>query len=263
HDTTLAAGDAPTHLADLDGLDRIMRFATFALIGNCLGLAINIAGGRFPDAAAPLLRYYWFRQADVTTPLAVALGSACFAAWLAERGYAAGRVAVAAVVLLCSSHLGRIVLDRWRHPAPPGVARMEHPEAWIATCQWIAAHAPPDAVCLIPRHAQSFKWYAQRADVGNWKDVPQDAASVVAWRQRMADLFPTVATPAGQQVLGSPEQWGARRALDAAQRYGATFIVAGSEPPLGLREVFTAVSPETGQGYSVYAAPKRRQEPPP
>ncbi|HYO23884.1 MAG TPA: hypothetical protein VEQ85_02960, partial [Lacipirellulaceae bacterium] len=83
--TMLAADGAPAHAPDLDALDRIIRFAAFALVGSCLGLAINIAGGRFPDAAAPLLRYYWFRQADVMTPLAVALGSACFAAWLAER----------------------------------------------------------------------------------------------------------------------------------------------------------------------------------
>jgi hypothetical protein len=129
---------------------------------------------------------------------------------------------------------------------------MQDAESWLAACDWIRRNAPADAVCLIPRHAQSFKWFARRADVVNWKDVPQDVAGVLQWRRRIHDIYPTVESPTGPTILGSPEQWGARRALDVAHRYGATFIIARNEPPLGLEEVFATTSDEDGGGYAVY-----------
>src|SRR5690606_37270496 len=32
---------------------------------------------------------------------------------------------------------------------------------------------------------QTFKWYAQRPEVVTWKDVPQDAESVIEWSRRL------------------------------------------------------------------------------
>jgi hypothetical protein len=129
---------------------------------------------------------------------------------------------------------------------------MEDVDAWLAACEWIRVHARADAVCLIPRHAQSFKWYAKRADVVNWKDVPQDALGVIEWRRRIQDVYPTITTPDGPLALNSPEQWGAQRVLDLARRYGAEYVVARSEPPLGLDEVFAATSSAGGGGYAIY-----------
>ena len=42
-----------------------------------------------------------------------------------------------------------------------------------------------------PRLSQTFKWYARRAEVATWKDVPQDAAALVAWWNRIQDFFAT------------------------------------------------------------------------
>lgn len=243
-----------------DALGRIIRFATMALIGNSIGMAIELTLDHNRPLAASLLRYYWYRQADVIVPAAVALGATCLGLELLRRSQPWGRLAVAAATLACSAHLMVIAVDRWRNPYPPAVGRMQDVDAWLAACDWIREHAPADAMCLIPRHAQSFKWFAQRADVVNWKDVPQDPAGVIEWRRRIHDIYPTVSTPEGPLVLNSPEQWGARRVLEVARRYGATYIVARSEPPLGLDEVFAANSntPEGG-GYAVYkidAAPQ-------
>jgi hypothetical protein len=89
--------------------------------------------------------------------------------------------------------------------------------------------------------------------VVNWKDVPQDVAGVLEWQRRIHDIFPAVEAVEGPVVLNSPEQWGARRVLEVAQRYGATYVVARSEPPLGLDEVFAATSDvDDGGGYAVY-----------
>jgi hypothetical protein len=233
-------------------IQRVLRFATASLMINCLGMAIELALDNRRLVAAPLLRFYWYRLSDVIVPAAVALAGTCLAIELLRRQYAWARLGVAVALLACTGRMVAIAADRWRNPLPPAVSRMEHADSWLAACDWIRRHAPADAVCLIPRHAQSFKWFAQRADVANWKDVPQDVAGVLEWRRRIHDVFPTVEGPAGPVVLNSPEQWGARRALDVARRYGATYVVARSEPPLGLEEVFAATSPDDSVGYSVY-----------
>jgi hypothetical protein len=236
-----------------DALRRVMRFALVALIGNCIGLSINLLLADEPLRAATLLRYYWFRQADVILPAAVALALVCVAIELRRHAPRAAQLATAVVALACAAHLMRITAERWRTPFPPGIARMHDPVAWVAACEWIRDHAQPDAVCLIPRHAQSFKWYASRADVVNWKDIPQDAKSVIQWFARIQDVFPAVDIDGEPHILSSPEQWGAVRALQVAHEYGADYIVARSEPPLGLREVFAATSDPLLPGYSVYA----------
>ena len=148
-------------------------------------------------------------------PAAVALAATCVGDRPAARAIAAlgADSPSRSPTLAVPAHLLR---DRRRplaNPVPPAVGdAWSNVDAWLAACEWIRDHAPPDAVCLIPRHAQSFKWYAERADVVNWKDVPQDAAGVVEWRRRMQDVFPTVDDDEGPAILGSPEQWGARRA---------------------------------------------------
>jgi hypothetical protein len=237
---------------DPQAMRRVMRFAAMALASNCVGLSIELLLANEPLAAARWLRYYWFRQADVVIPAATALAATCLAIDGMRRRRSWATPAAAAVLLLCAMHLVRIAVDRVGHPAPPAVARVSNVEAWIDVCTWIRDHAPPDAVCLIPRHAQSFKWYAHRADAVNWKDIPQSAVGVVEWWRRLADIYPTVDTGEGPIVLGSPEQWGARRASAVALRYGADYIVARSEPVLGLREVYSSGIDDPEGGYAIY-----------
>ncbi len=40
----------------------------------------------------------------------------------------------------------------------------------------------------MPKEGTTFKWHALRSDVGTWKDVPQDAAGLLRWRDMMNDL---------------------------------------------------------------------------
>lgn len=71
-------------------------------------------------------------------------------------------------------------------PASPRMAYY-----WIDACQWIARpeNTPTDARFWVPIDAATFKWHARRSDVGTWKDVPQDADSVVHWYRSMKELF--------------------------------------------------------------------------
>lgn len=62
---------------------------------------------------------------------------------------------------------------------------------WRDICRWVRdpANTPKEAKFLVPRDGSTFKWYANRSDVGNWKDIPQDAEGIVAWYKTMQDLF--------------------------------------------------------------------------
>jgi hypothetical protein len=252
----IPATSGDSNVCQRDALARITRFAALALLGGCIGLAIALAGANSPDRAARWLRFYWFRQADVMLPAAVALSAVTLLLKAqrsrSQRSAKRAQLALTVAMLLCSAYMARIALDRAQSSTPPALGRTENPAAWIAACEWIRDHVPPDAICLIPRQAQSFKWYAERADVVNWKDIPQDALGVIEWRRRIRDVYPLIAGPNGPQVLNSPDQWGARRVLDVARRYHASYVIARSEPPLGLREVYSVAAPETGEGYAVY-----------
>lgn len=236
----------------LNAWRRLMVFAAASLASNCIGLAIELLLDGRPLTAAPLLRYYWFRQADVLLPAAVALVATSLALESNSTVRGWSRCAMAAGLLLCSAHLMRIAVERVRNPVPPALVKMENPTAWIEACQWIRENAPADALCLVPRHAQSFKWYASRGDIVNWKDIPQDAVGVVAWRERLHDVFPTIETPEGPKILGSPTQQSEARLLATARQYGATYVIARSEPVLGMPEVFVSGAGDEEGGYAIY-----------
>lgn len=60
---------------------------------------------------------------------------------------------------------------------------------WQEICWWIKEFTPHSAKFWIPRDGHTFKWYAQRSDIGTWKNIPQDADSVVKWFQSMNELY--------------------------------------------------------------------------
>jgi hypothetical protein len=250
--TFVPAIDAPLAAA------RVMRFAAFALLGALAGMVVELALDHDRLAAARVLRYYWFRQVDVALPMALAIVGAGWALANLQSNRALRRAAGLAPLAWAAWFLGDVTYRRWQSNVPPAVARVENAAAWQTACRWIAEHAPADAMFLTPRGGHSFKWYASRADLGTHKDVPQDAASVVAWKARMSDLFPTLNSrdARGRKILlDSPEQLGTPRVLELASKYGASHVIARSSPPLDLPVLFaTPFDPdEDGRGYTVYA----------
>lgn len=67
-------------------------------------------------------------------------------------------------------------------------------DGWLDVCRWARDNTSPDAVFLVPRGCDSFKWEAQRAEVGSWKEIPQDANSIVRWFRDMERLYATPGT---------------------------------------------------------------------
>ncbi|MEL6110441.1 MAG: DUF6798 domain-containing protein, partial [Planctomycetota bacterium] len=147
-----------------------------------------------------LLRYYWFRLSDAIVPLVLGMlvAKALFSQRIFLRANAWICLGVAIVLFAGSTYRNhRVALPASCNHRFLGLATDATIEAqrrthrdWVAVCDWIRVSTPVDEVFFTPRHQQTFKWYAERAEVVNWKDVPQDAESLVEWETRFYEVYP-------------------------------------------------------------------------
>ncbi len=108
-------------------------------------------------------------------------------------------------------------------------------DGWLDVCRWVRENAPEDAIFLVPRGCDSFKWEARRAEVGSWKEIPQDARSIVRWFRDMERLY---ANPGTKK--DSPTRWN--------QPLVVVFINKG-------RERVLAESADMGYQFAILEAP--------
>jgi len=162
-------------------------------------------------------------------------------------------------------------LTRTRQGVPEGELRLnlgedatvslaQRHEDWVACCQWIERHTTPNAIFLTPRTQQTFLWYAQRAEVVNWKNCPQDARGVVQWLKRYEDVYPD---PTGLKIMYGPEVDLAlpvdERLLELAEKYQARYVVVDRFAAV-VPQTFPRVYPvgdEFNVSYAVYRIPER------
>jgi hypothetical protein len=187
---------------------RVRGFVVGSLVIAVAGAVIEAAYRGRPELSAPLLRFYWYRLSDIAVPLGVAVEAAAALLYAARRfrgvtvrGLSAPGVisrrnagtALLAIAIIGGSGalVGVSVFQRYQawYADPYFAARRIRHDRWVRACLWIAEHTPDDAVVLTPRRQQTFKWYAGRAEVFNYKDIPQDAAGLVEWKRRFNDIF--------------------------------------------------------------------------
>jgi hypothetical protein len=100
--------------------------------------------------------------------------------------------------------------------------------AWREICGWVRDNTPADACFLTPRGSTSFHWYTGRREVVNWKDIPQDAPSILEWRKRIVDCFSVDGTL--KSLVTSTAALGGDRLRAAADAYGADHIIVPRNP---------------------------------
>jgi hypothetical protein len=203
-------------------------FTLAALSISLAGVLIALAEPWVPSLAHGLLRYYWFRLGDVAVPLALAIVAATVLAddaacrriiALSPRGV---RAIVTALLLLDLAGESQ----HWPLPGREVVSRADtkvDAPAWVDICEWVRDHAPPDAVVLTPRGAATLTWRTGRREVVSWKNVPQDALSLVAWRKRLIDCFSIDGTMSNG--VRSTATLGPVRMAEVVERYGATLAI--------------------------------------
>ena len=176
-----------------------------ALVGLGIDSFLSVAQ---PSIASKLLRFYWFRWADVVVPLAWTLVSWSLLARSVELlgisnsmaatkirtclciGAAAGVTVFVVLRFLENQQAvpeGDRLLVEAVGPFAPNSDRLAD---WQNACSWVRENSPHDSLWLTPKHQQTFKWYAGRAEVVCWKDVPQDNPSVFEWFSRVQNCEP-------------------------------------------------------------------------
>jgi hypothetical protein len=165
----------------------VVLSAVFMVI---VGAALDAALGD-STWAARLLRYYWFRASDVMVPLGVSLAVAAHLrkSLATHPGPAAAGLTILVLLVSANGLAGACRLSQLRIPAADrqgGIRDEDQFVAWRDICRWVEEHLPRQAIVLTPADHQTFKWYAKRGELVTWKDVPQDAASILEWSQRLA-----------------------------------------------------------------------------
>jgi hypothetical protein len=216
---------------------RRIAVLTWACLGiSAVGIAISLLEPLAPTITYALLRYYWFRLADVVVPFALATA---FVEALADA-VACSRLTSWRLAWLRAAVVGLLVIDlavqslHWPLPGRTTVTARADSKvaaaAWADICTWIRDHTPPDACFLTPRGAASFTWRTGRREVVSWKNSPQDATSLVAWRQRIVDCFSRSGSLV--EMERSTASLGPDRLRAVAERYGADHVIVPTDAPL-------------------------------
>lgn len=215
-------------------VDLLMRFALAALLISVTGLAWELATASHPALSAKLLKFYLFRLADIAVPVATAVGIV----WLTEQLFQAksqwGILLLLASIALPSLHLVDLSRSRLENPLPPAERRLRDPTAFREACHWARAHTSKDALFLVPRGAQAFKWHAGRSDLVTWKDVPQNARDLIVWRDRHDDVWPRFDAQGNRIPILSLAKQGTQRIRELAERYELDYLLTQEYPPLSL-----------------------------
>ena len=214
---------------------RLQGFVAGTIAIAALGMAINTLVLVDPVRAAGLLRFYWFRMADVAVPLGVVLLGLWWVEGQLRRRPALSRGLLAGMCVVALVHVGGLAIVR-STPTVPRTIRPQDYYAWRDVCDWIARSPdiPPDARFLTPQFNQTFQWYTARSEVVSWKNIPQDARSIVQWWDQLEQIYGTGLTDPRSRWRYSLAVLPPRRLQDLGRRYGAQFLVTEAYPPLDL-----------------------------
>ncbi len=237
-------------------LDFLMRFAIATLIISVAGFAWELATWNHPAVAARILKYYVFRLADIAVPLATSLGVGWLTHRLLQRQSKWGIALLLLAVSLPTLHLLDVSRDRYEKPRPPADRRLKDVAAFRNACDWANEHTPTDALFLVPRHAQSFKWYAGRSDLVTWKDVPQSADALLTWRERYFDVHWHYNEEKKYVAYGSLASQGTERMRELTERYQFDYVLTVEYPPLLLPVVYA------NNYYTIYSTNEKRTNTP-
>ena len=157
-----------------------------AAIGATIDL---VAGGT--DWGLGLLRYYWFRQTDVFVPLGVSIFAIARLSELHVQRPQLTHALVGGLVVVLIASIGEATYRFGVSPIPAadrqgGIRTTSQWHHWKEVARWCAINLPTDALVITPADHQTFRWYSDRSELVNWKDIPQDAEAIIDWRKRRA-----------------------------------------------------------------------------
>lgn len=254
---------------------RLHLFAIGSLVISFSGMVLSGISEQSESAAAwsySLLRFYWFRLADFAVPASLSLACCLILRQLFHQTNADSssgvtssglgrKICIGVFVIAIFGATTAMIYERYTD-IRPRADRLSLPtyddnskrtidtyENWKRVCFWVSDNTSEDAVFITPAAQQTFKWYAGRSEVVCWKDVPQDAAAMIEWRQRVLELYEPQRRYETGLMSYSDDQL---RSL--AQRYRATHMIVPQAEINLLEEPTTLIQvyPEDPNEKSTY-----------
>lgn len=219
---------------------RFQLFVCGSLAVSLCGFVITFLTPNHSAFQASILRFYWFRLFDVMVAIGAGVGICHFTLWLLPR-----RPWLGVWMIMLLAGLGYHFYERIQAitngiPVQFKLAEKKSEakaalENWKRLGLWVRQHAPADATFITPSRCQTFIWYAHRGEVASWKNVPQDAVSVVEWRRRMEKLHGTLRYHELKKKLHEKSP---RELRELGQELGAEYMVYYSKPWIDLPKVY-------------------------
>ena len=230
------------------------------------GILLSILSPIAPQFAADSLRLYWFRTADWLLPLGVVFLLVRFYQSQPVTSIPRKATLLASLILFLAAYPS--FLSRWsdRHIPPaseqagvllrePRDYQIKRMNEWQEVCGWIKDNTPQSSIWITPQRQQTFKWYSSRAEVVNWKDIPQSATGIHQWWQRHQELYPSEVTDSGLVAHGEDQL----RKL--ATKYGATWILIDrrqSKESLSFPQIYPTEASKPGW-FVIYRIPTEQK----
>ncbi|MEK6235544.1 MAG: hypothetical protein N2C14_12620 [Planctomycetales bacterium] len=241
-----------------DRARNLQAFVLGSVMISGVGMLIPLVAPTQHDVLASLLKFYWHRLSDVMLPVGTTFALLQTAFLLGDRKPSAprfawsARVLWSAAILFAALHVGDQVRQKATTTVPRGF-RFRDAETyadWKEACQWISENTPADARFLTHRDVALFKWHAGRAEVVNWKDVPQDAASVKKWWDLIHQINRNKAGRWCDSLAEHGEEGLIWLATDEKVGCQANYVITFSDRPLRLPRVYPP--PRETSAFAVY-----------
>jgi hypothetical protein len=189
-----------------------------------------------------LMRYYWFRASDAWVPLGCALAIGHCTERLESFSKRIFQLSFIGLTLVTGYGLS-LHVAHWPFTVPfihqaasygrnDTGATKEHTDKFYKMCLHIRDHLPESANSrfLIQHNLRTFRWHANRADVGNHKDIPQDARSIASWQLMIDTLFPFDPTPENDKRRLHLAKHGPAKLLQLARQFQADYLLVLYKP---------------------------------
>jgi hypothetical protein len=211
---------------------RLYRYVGAAMFFALAAFALGWLAAVVPNLAATFLRFYWSRLSDILVPIGVTLVALQFIGGQLQvrenvaRWMFVGLFVLTAFDLSMQTRHFPWLPEPWGQAAPKSDGLMVYGD-WRDICRWVveANHTSPDARFITPLNSMTFKWYTGRGEVATWKDMPQDAHSIVEWWQRLNELFATGSQNPNERWRASLAELGQQRTQQLAKKYGAQYAI--------------------------------------
>jgi len=207
----------------------VIASVVIALVGVAIGFGPRpLHQSPQGDWRLSLLKFYPFRLGDLMVPVAVSLaGVQAMGVW-----FRCGSRRTPGLILL---GWGLIFLGAFTIPFPdqnPSRLSLKQRQHWQMACDWLRNETPKDSLVYATDSSWGLRWGTHRPEFVNYKDMPQDAASIVEWNNRLWVIS------RWRKAAFEDGQVSADELADLRKQTGIRYLLAGRFGPVNFEPVY-------------------------